>query len=837
MINNYKKITNKYLKENKKRTMLAVVGIVLSVALIATIGLFSKGIQEAEIDAAIKENGSFHLGICSLDQDIISKVKNNPSVLKSGVISQGDFIEFSDNQGATKIIASGEGLELLPYRATDGRLPENKDEVAIESWVLKYIDSNAKLNDKIKIENKEYILVGLLENSVVNQNSNSGIILLKDDNIDLKDAVLLIEIKSQANLKKSVKAIESLVPKDKYIENSKLLMSQGAGDVDYLKSIYTIIFIIIGIVVMVTIAVIYNSFQISVVERIKQFGLLRAIGATPKQIRKIVFKEASILIMIGVPIGLLCGVFANLCVNTVFKILIDDSFEKIKFVISPEVLIISALVAIISIYISAYIPAKHAGSISPLVAISSRNSITKEKIKKSKSRLIKILFGFEGDFAFKNIKRNRKRYRVTVFSIVISVVLFITFKSFTDMSFNISSTINESQNINFSVVNTTNNTDSKFFIKDEIIDNIKNINTVKEVYKKYNPSYFKAVMNKENEVKEVKNIDQVYKDVEYQGKSMDLLDASLLAYDEASMEIAKKYLDSGNINLENINNEDGVILINKNHIYNSKTDNIYIGPIANIKVGDEINIQLINHDKSYNEGDLINEFGKGKENQVKKVKVLAILKDEPFNYNKYFNGLKLITTKEVLEKLIDTEIKPNALNIKINNIEDEKITLDELDGIIKGDSSLKIINQIDQNRKTKSSILMIQILLYGFVIVISLISTVNIINTLTTNIILRRREFVTLKAIGLTQKGLKKMIVLEGLLYGIVGSIIGSIIGTGLSYLLFRNMYDIREMGWSIPWNAIIIAISFSLIIGYLSVLSPLARVKKDNLIDTIREE
>ncbi|MFA9398128.1 MAG: FtsX-like permease family protein [Clostridiaceae bacterium] len=837
MINNYKKITNKYLKANKKRTILTVVGIVLSVALIATIGLFFKGIQEAEIDAAIRDNGSFHLGISALDQDIISKVKNNPSVLKSGIISQGKFIEFSDNQGATKIIASGDGLELLPYRATEGRLPEDKDEVAIESWVLKYIDPNTKLNDKIKIENKEYILVGLLENSVVNQGSNSGIILLKDDNLDLTDATLLVEIKSRANLKKSLKAIESLVPKDKYIENSQLLMLQGAGDGDYLKSIYVILFIIIGIVVLATIAVIYNSFQISVVERIKQFGLLRAIGATPKQIRKIVLKEASILIMIGVPIGLLCGVFANFCVNIAFKILIDDSGEIIKFVISPEVLIISALVATISIYISAYIPAKHAGSISPLVAISSRNSITKEKIRKNKSRLIKILFGFEGDLASKNIKRNRKRYRVTVFSITISVVLFITFKSFTDMSLNISSTINESNNIHFSVINATNNTDTEFFIKDDIIDNIKNISSVKEVYKKYNPSYFKAVINKENEVSEVKNMDSVYKDVEYQGKSMDLLYASLVAYDEPSMEIAKKYLDSGDINIENINSEDGVILINKNQLYNNETENSYIGPIANINVGDEINIQLRSFDNIDDEGNLIDGFGQDEKNQVKKVKVLAILKDEPFNYNGYSNGLKLITTKEVLENITNNKIKANALNIKINNVEDEKKTLDKLDEIIKNENSLKIINQIDQNRKNKSSTLMVQILLYGFVIVISLISTVNIINTLTTNIILRRREFATLKAIGLTQKGLKKMIVLEGLLYGIVGSVIGSIIGSGLSYLLFRNMYNIREMGWSIPWDAILIAVLFSLIIGYLSVLSPLARVKKDNLIDTIREE
>jgi putative ABC transport system permease protein len=111
------------------------------------------------------------------------------------------------------------------------------------------------------------------------------------------------------------------------------------------------------------------------------------------------------------------------------------------------------------------------------------------------------------------------------------------------------------------------------------------------------------------------------------------------------------------------------------------------------------------------------------------------------------------------------------------------------------------------------------------------------VNTLTTNIILRRREFAILKSIGLTQKGLRKMIILEGLLYGIMGSIYGGIVGTGLSYLLFKSFSEIREIQFVVPWQAIGIATFFALLIGYLSVLSPIARINKDNLIDTVREE
>ncbi len=121
--------------------------------------------------------------------------------------------------------------------------------------------------------------------------------------------------------------------------------------------------------------------------------------------------------------------------------------------------------------------------------------------------------------------------------------------------------------------------------------------------------------------------------------------------------------------------------------------------------------------------------------------------------------------------------------------------------------------------------------------VVSLIGSVNIINTLTTNIILRRREFAILKAIGLTQKGLKKMIVLEGFLYAVIGTIYGSIIACGLSYMMYQGTVSVRESSWQIPWIGIAIAAAAAVIIGYLSVLSPLSRINRENLIDTIRED
>lgn len=833
MINSYKQLTGKYLKANKKRSILTIIGIILSVALISAIGLFFKGMEVAQIDQAKSDYGSFHLMYIKTNDSLISKITNNPKVSRYGFYSMGQEVKIDEKLVIDEITATDKALELLPYKAKEGKLPDNQNEAAVEKWVLSRIDSNAKVGSKIKFNGKEYTLVGILENNIGNQMDNKGMILTKSNNIDKNNSVLLVEISSKANLKKAVNELKQLSDKNNVKENPYLLSIQGAGESgSNMSGLFMTIGIIIGIVVIATIAVIYNSFQISIVERIKQFGLLRAIGTTPKQIRGIVFREATVLAIIGVPLGLLFGIVAIYGINFTFKLIGGDSVFVMKPVIDLNILAISAGVGLISIYISALLPALFAGRISPLVAISSRASITKEKIKRRNNKLIEKIFGFEGAMASKNIKRNRKRYRITVFSIVISVVLFITFKSFMDMTFTVSSKPNESKDVHFTIYATSNSNTGERKIDRKIIDSIKASNLVDKVYEAYAPNSFDAAISKESEVKEVQNIGKIYSKVNINGSEKAQLASSLVVYDKSSMEVAKKYIKSGSIDPDKLDKENGVVVIGKNRIVNTKTKNKYYGPVANLKIGDEIELQF---DNRTSDEDKKVEFGKGK---VKKVKVMAILEDEPFNYYGSSSGLKLVSTEGVAKYLTEKkDINPVNLNIQIKDVKKEEAAKNEIESIIKANPSLQLINNIDNNRRSKTGSLMIQILVYGFVVVVSLIGSVNIINTITTNILLRKREFAALKSIGLTQKGLKKMIVLEGLLYGIMGTIYGAVISCGLSYLMFRGINDVRELGWQIPWSAIGIAGVSALVIGYLSVLSPLSRIKKENLIEAIRED
>lgn len=847
MIDNYKQVTGRYLKANRKRTVLTIIGIVLSVALIATIGLFFKGIQDSQIENTKRNIGSYHLMFEGINEDLVNEVKNDSRVSKSGLYAVSEPIKIGDKISIQEVVVSDKALELLPFNAKQGSLPKNENEVAIEKWALGYIDKNAEIGKSIKINGKDYTLVGVLENSYVTQMKNAAMVLLKNNNIKVESANLLVEISSKVDLEKASIELKELKGKRKVQENNMLLMYQGGKRDASTNGLYVAIFIVISIVVVSTIAVIYNSFQISVIERVKQFGLLRAIGATKKQIRKMVLREATLIATIAIPLGLLCGVIAIYSVGFVFKLIGGDTVLPTKLAISPVILLGSGAVGVVSIYASALIPAQFAGKISPLVAISSRATITKEKVKRRKNKIAERLFKFEGVLALKNIKRNRKRYRITVFSIVISVVLFISFKSLMDMSTNFRKELNESQNIHFEIYKSAEGlADENIKLEDLVIDEkigdkLKSQGMVDKVYMEYRAFNFYGQIEKNNEVEEVKAIKDVYKKVNINGEEKTIMDVSMSVYDKDAIEVSKNYLKSGSVDIEKLNKENGVILINKNKVVRPEISKSYMGPLADIKVGDEISVQYKENQDVYDEKYKDNvEFGKGK---IKKVKVMAIIDSPAFDLipDIEYGGvksLKLITSQEVMKNLSEIkEIKPRNINVKIKDVSKDAMALGEIEGTIKEDPSLRVINKIDGNRKEKSNVLMMEILVYGFISVISLIGSVNIINTVTTNIILRKREFAALKSIGLTQKGLKKMVVLEGILYGVTGAIYGSILGCGLSYLLAKQLMRSRDFIWPVPWQAVIIASVSAIIIGYISVLSPLSRIKKENLIEAIRED
>ncbi|GAA0775037.1 ABC transporter permease [Clostridium subterminale] len=841
MISSYKTLSWKYLKDNKKRTILTIIGIILSVALITSICTFILTVQNSMLENTKKTIGAFHVAITNVSENEINKIETNPKVNSIGVMVSEDAVPFIKNKSIQLNYLNEAALKLMNVNLEEGQLPKNDNEIVIERWILRYFNEEIKVGDGVKIQDetgneRNYILSGIAKDDWKNQSEGiSKAYLIKNSSIIKEDSTVLVEINEKADKQEVISEISNLISgKSKVNQNKDLLRLTGESSNGGLnRSIYSVTFIVIGIVVLATVVVIYNAFHISIAERMKQFGLLRAIGTTKKQIMTLVIREASIMILIGIPLGIFFGIVSVYCIVFTFsKISGFGDFSNLKVVISPLALLISGGVGAVTIYFSAYLPARGAGKTSPLVAISSQSLIKKEKKNKSGKFLGRFL-KVDTTIALKNVKRNKRRFYVTVLSMAISVTLFVAFTSFAKFSSNFAEKVTEDNDMAFSIFQNYN-TDEPQDIDGKIIEEVKSIPGIEETYINYKYIPMEGFVDNSAIPEEVRqwaseNDSEDLFNSKVDGENKSKIRVVFQAYEDNKLEAAKKYIKEGSID----NLKDGEVIIVRETIFFGEERSL-IAPMAKLKVGDEVLIS----NAEYSDGQ--KEFN-GKD--LKKVKVAAIVDVQPFNSVEYQGTLNIIGSNETAKNII--EGNPQQMeNFKIDGIEikiSDESYVDKIDESLKKientNAGLNYNNKIEAAKSDKAFKLQISILLMGFTIVIALISAVNIVNTVTTNILLRSKEIAALKAIGMTRKQVKKMITFEGVLFGLYGGIIGSILGTILSYVLYNPMSNIRDFKFILPWESIIIAIIAVVIMGYVSALIPLRRLNKENIIDGIRGE
>ncbi|MFD3155887.1 ABC transporter permease [Haloimpatiens sp. FM7330] len=851
MINNYTALSKRYLKHNKKKSILTIIGIILSVALICSIGSFLVTIQNTMLQDAIEKNGEYHLTILNPTKDNIDKIENNPKVEYVSNLKTEPPVPFIKDK---KIIINKGDKNITKansVKVKSGKLPAKEGEIAIEEWVLKYFDTKPKIGNNVEIKNingkiEKYTLTAIVENKSVSQYSGNAMAYTYTELKDIKDTVLLVKIKGKTGKRKVIEDIKNLVGEKNVIENDQVLRLTGeASNSNINKSLFGIGGIIIGIVIIATVMVIYNSFNISIAERSKNFGQLKAMGATKKQIRKLVLIEALIMMSIGIPIGLGLGLLAMYIVSIVFKFL-ATGFE-LNVIVSPMVLLVSSVLGAISVYVSALIPARKVSKISPLVAISTSYLISKDNVtnKKSRVKFVKS-FGISKIMAIKNIKRNKKRFYITAISMAISVILFVVFMSFIKYTMNFTEKPSPQNDVTFAIQENKETLKHKG-LSDEFLKEVNKVSNIDEIYLNYRPLKLKALVD-ENEIPEIIK-EQKYnfiKDVKLDGEHRKYISVYMNAYDDNKIKSLDKYIKEGST--ENIK-ENEVILV-KNQ---TMPGGIY-SPIVDLKVGDEIKVDP---KYFYDKEELtIKDYKEGKKPEIKEnpksqytgnelitLKVKAIVEDEPYKGMGDPGIEKIIIPSNNLKKIIknnDVYMKKFGVSsayLKVNN--DEKIENVEntLVKSLGNYPSYEVKNMVELSRKSKGEAIQMMILLIGFIVVISLISSINVINTVTTNIITRRRELSGLRAIGMTTKELKNMISLEGALFGVYGGASGSIIGVCLSYLIYLRFSDIKNFTFKLPWASVGIAMAAVIIIGYLSSIIAMRKLSQDNIIEGIKQE
>ena len=840
-------LTIKNLKLNKKRTIVTIVGIILSTALMVGIGLLFSSFQDYMIRETISYNGKYEAEYGDVSLDKLNSIdKKDFSYFYQKPIGFSKFD--SANEYKPYIYISSVDKEYFnELHLISGRFAENDSELVISNHINTNGGASYKIGDIITLKygervvegvntlanneyyeeetlnivgEKTYTIVGIVERSNFEDYSASGYSTFTLDMND-KDGTVNVFVMFN-NKKKIIKQSEDLAKKLGYNNaisyNSTLLALYGESTYgNIMKSMITMIVIMLSLVSIGCIVVIYNSFAISVMERKKEFGLLSSIGATKKQLSYTVFFEALIEGIIGIILGI-CGAYIGIgTVILIINNLIGDILVlKLNLVTNIVFIIIPVIFMILVIFISALVPSRRAAKVSPIEAIRQNDDIKINKKKIKTGKLVNKLFGIEGEIALKNIKRNKKKYRVTIVSLFISIVLFISFSSYMNYTIDTASSVMGEVPYDYQI--SYFGDDNDIDALDKISEIIKS-NDVKE-YVSYSASNLSIIGNYTYSDEYLDFYKSAYGDdgikaltnLKYQYISIYILDD--ISYN--------KYKEL--IGLD----KDSVILLNKfkGVSYGNNKRVNYDIPVIN---NGDINIKICNFDDNDEDVDTTKYCNKKIDNIFITNKSFDLI--EEFSY---MSDFKLIVNKKLYDNISDSGTHYTQFNIISDNTDNiDKLTkeLDKYDNV-------NYTNVKESMKQANNMILVIKILMYGFIGLVTLIGVTSVFNTISTSMALRKREFAVLRSIGLTRKGFNKILFFESLFFGLKSLIYAIPVSLGVTIIIHYALADMMSINSIvIPWKAIIISIVSVFVIVLLTMMYSTSKIKKHNIIEQIREE
>lgn len=846
------KLTNKYLKFNKKRTIVTIIGIILSGAMISTVTTLAVSFQDYLVRIEKSHVGDWESRFENVIYKDAKYIENNNNF-------KDKFL--SNNAGMAKINFAKEeymhikayekgGISRVGLNLEKGRLPENENEIVLSETALDGLENEPKIGDKITVDlgrvflegedityktkiicdefkkekTKTYRVCGIIKQPRFEgeEQYTAGVTILNRENLkdDESIDIYVTANKTRQIYEKTEEVAEKLgvftiledgTKKYNVKYNRDVLNYMGISDNSgFTESMLLVCGILILVIGIGSIVVIYNSFAISVSERKKQFGMLSSVGATKKQIKRSVLHEGIILGSIGIPLGIFSGILGiGITLKIVGKLLetVVDNLQgiELKLIISVPAIIIAAILIAITIFISVIIPAKRASKISPIDAIRQSNDIKIKKGKLKTPKFIEKICGIEGTIALKNLKRSKKKYRTTVISLTISVILYITVSGFTGYMFEGFDELYKTIPADISISEYSKDGISEI---DTQLDEMQGF----ESYIRISTVPGNLYITKDNinsDTKKELEKNSKMKDLYFEEDGKFQINVSLKGMDSKSYEefLKKEKID------ELKDNE--VILYD--YVNGLKTVGVQYY-ITNYKKDDKLVIEQENTEKQ-------DEF------IIKKV-----IQEAPLGIENY-NGITLIANENTIKRLQkENKYRYDTSYIQLSDKDKQELKTKVEDW--KNKNKKQMINYIDieeEIKSTKNLKLIIQIFLYGFIVLISLIGISNIFNTISTNIALRRREFANLKSIGMTDKQFRKMLDLECVFYGTKALIYGIPIGIIICILMNKSFSGIANFLFKLPWFSIITSIIAVYLIVFITMMYSSRKVKKENIIDILR--
>lgn len=854
------KLTTRHIKQNKGRTVVTTLGICVSVAMITAVFVAMASFLNLFGEIGLISSGKWDAEFDYLNQTQINQIKNDDRISNVGLGYSDDYMSFklksaSDYEKSTGEILVGNKkyFEMMATGDFDGKLPENENEVAVEENLLAANGmKNAKVGDKITFaqgmrqladggiatdgysdENekfvtskdyKEYTITAILHNNPATRFKKIWRGMSEAESKSDKNIFALFTLaKQDSNAHKTIEKIQRDYKIDGYRANEDVLASYLSGrQGGFLSTMLPIVLVVLILIVIASVMLIYNAFGMSLAERVRYLGMLASVGATKAQKRKSVYFEGAILGAVSIPVGIAAGILGigialkligNKIISTGMIAGVSDSNMQMKVVVPFWAIISIVIVSILTIFISSFIPARKASKITPIDAIRQRQEI-KVKPKKLKSpKYIRKIFGYEGELAYKNLKRNGRKSRLITVSIALSIVLFISCNYFCNMFVQASG---YEKTIPYQISTTIT-----YAHKKELYDALDKMQGVNKYYiDTVDMSIFlgkSSPIIKNNEIKDLKNYTSAYsklfggeKDVSTVIHYVDDSEFNTLC-ENNGIDYNTFYGDSLKcVLLNNLTHKQDTTkvftdnIIGKHIIQNSDYANDEKNPL-DIEVGG-----LVKFDKNSLPCNLV---APG---------VVGII----MPYSQYVNvvnkGEKASNIS--MSVCIETDDHKNVAK-NLNNLLTEK------------DFGGTFVSDISDTLQTMNTVIFIvQVFVYGFISLISLITIANIINTISTNISLRRKEFAMLKSVGTAPSGFRKMVSLESVFYALKAVIFGVPISV-LVCVLLNKMLGESSIPYQFDYKLYLGVILVVFAIIAVTMIYSVRKLKDDNIIETLKED
>ena len=894
-MNVMRRFTLRSLFNNKKRTIVTIIGVILSVAMITAVAALSASFISLFKRDTIATGGNWHAKITGISAADIQTVLQSDDIKDCAFSRDVGYTPVQDTEDTFFFLRqyTPKSYAQMSIRLISGRLPQSSTEVAISRRMLVagldieagdtiILQSGQRLDKKsgLPIEanavlqaewddygnrsitetfvpgiSMQYTVVGVIDPPPFEQSWSAGYgVLGYLDTAELSltdkvDAWLTVPEVNQ-DIENHVKALAEMIGKTGYDirYNSDLLKYYGVMGSDRLsRFVFSMMLVMIAVIVVASVCLIYNAFAISVAERARQLGLLSSVGATLAQKRSSIYYEGFVISLIGIPLGLAAGI-GGIAVTLHFlrpllrAVLYVESDAELVMQLPWWAVGVTVLFSLITIFLSVYIPARRASKITPMEAIRLSHEVKlTDKIVKT-SRLTRRLFGFEAEIALKNLKRSKKKYRATVVSLVISLALFLTVSQYISLLSYTAGAMDEGYNYDISLdypqVSDT--------VREAVNQDIAELAEVKEVV--FSNTLWGAAdidfihfTEQAMQVISLSLSDQaaarqakLAPSQEYRNKDSYPFSLSLMALDQAAFEAfagkvgvdANQYADT--------KNPKG-ILINygvERYLLKDGSQKKVAGQIFNFQPGDVITTKVFTNKRQADGADVAVTIG-------------ALTNERPLGVViPSFSYTTMVVSQPVLDAIMAGIQEPDGIQLLQNAVyltaaRDDLQLEKKLNDLMEGNNILDyyLYNVHSAARTERNRNMFLGVLIYGFITLITLICIANIFNTVSTNIALRRKEFAMLRSVGMTPGSFRKMIRYESVFYGLKGLMYGLPLSLLMAYLLYRINRTVMDFSFTLPWRSYVAAILMILVVILATMLYASAKVRKENIIDALKEE